>query len=193
MNTYMGKSLALAVLALVSFESRAFLSAIEEANSDVTAEWIAREGVFKPFARELLNNNLPTGELFAAGPLSLHLSELWDTFADIFVEYTRAKLFNGNEYDAVRLTTFGALGHKLWIAICDATGLTDQVSQQTRDNYDRWGKPYFKAVFAHAIDNAFKNLSSKSSESSKEEGEQSDDDAQPEADTSEPAEVVAAE
>ncbi|MEX0849697.1 MAG: hypothetical protein WD055_05690 [Candidatus Dependentiae bacterium] len=173
MQTSFCKSLTLTVLALVSVQQVSAFAPLDTfkdvGEKEYTIHGVFRDLVVKTALHDLVKKHLPNKHFVSLGSSTLDAHDLFNALADAIAvvvdEYVFSDKFEcvDTVTDAVKVSCAGTLAHKAFVELLTLFGVVDQVSDEVKDNYDRFGKAWFSNALGKSLNNAVSQLVNRAS------------------------------
>lgn len=112
--------------------------------------------VLKTALHEFVKEHLPNSPIFKLGSEDFDLQDLFIALSDALAEVLDGH-FMGNAVDyskTVRHACVGHAAHKLWVAFLGAVGVSKHISDDVKEQYNKYGKAWFSKAFAISVDKA---------------------------------------
>ena len=119
-----------------------------------------RDLVLKTALHEFVKEHLPNSPFFKFGGESFDLQDIFIVLSNVVAEVADAQ-FMGDAVDyntTVRHAFVGHTAHKLWLALLDIVGVSKHISDDVKENYNKYGKAWFSKAFAISVDKAIARL-----------------------------------
>jgi hypothetical protein len=169
MQTSFCKSLTLTVLALVSVQQvSAFapLDTFKEVGRDsYTVHGVFCDLVVTTALHDFVKKHLPNQHFLSLGSMSIDAHDLFNALADAVATVVDEYVFKDKlDYvNAVKVSCAGTLAHKVFVELLTQLGVADQVSDEVKDNYDRFGKAWFSKALGQSLNDAVSKLVNRTS------------------------------
>lgn len=119
-----------------------------------------RDLVLKAALHEFVKEHLPNSPFFKLGTQEFELQDIFVALSDALAEVVDGH-FMGNAVDyhkTVRHAFVGHAAHKLWVALLDIVGVSSRISDDVKDQYNKYGKAWFSKAFALSVDKAIARI-----------------------------------
>lgn len=121
-----------------------------------------RDLVLKTALHEFVKEHLPNSPFFKLGTQEFELQDIFVALSDALADVADAH-FMGSAVDyhrTVRHAFVGHAAHKLWVALLDVVGVSKHISDDVKEQYNKYGKAWFSKAFALSLDKAYARIRS---------------------------------
>lgn len=140
------------------------LTALRTAGAEqFTVHGVARDWFLKAALEDFVKAQLPNSPFFSLGHQDFELHDLFIVLSDSLADVLDAQLMGGSvdNIEALRNAFAGRFAHKLWIALLDVAGISNRVSDDVKESYNRYAKAWVTKAFAVSINKTIDRLTAR--------------------------------